>query len=57
MDLYHTAPHFPIDAGAGRVRRMSNDFTSFSLKVGSFFAPIWGGANGAALTLHHTGNQ
>jgi Xylose isomerase-like TIM barrel len=48
IDLFITAPHFPIDADAGEVRRMSDHIASFDLKVGSFVAPIWGGAGGGS---------
>jgi len=48
IDLFITAPHFPIDADAGDVRRMSDHIASFGLKVGSFVAPIWGGAGGGS---------
>ena len=48
IDLFVTAPHFPIDADAGEVRRMSDHIASFGLKVGSFVAPIWGGAGGGS---------
>ena len=48
IDLFVTAPHFDIDAGAGEVRRMSDHIASFGLQVGSFVAPIWGGAGGGS---------
>ena len=48
IDLFITAPHFPIDADAGEVRRMSDHIASYGLKVGSFVAPIWGGAGGGS---------
>ncbi len=48
IDLFITAPHFPIDADAGEVRRISDHIASFGLKVGSFVAPIWGGAGGGS---------
>jgi hypothetical protein len=48
IDLFVTAPHFDIDADAGEVRRMSDHIASFGLKVGSFVAPIWGGAGGGS---------
>jgi hypothetical protein len=48
IDLLVTAPHFDIDADAGEVRRMSDHIASFGLKVGSFVAPIWGGAGGGS---------
>jgi hypothetical protein len=48
IDLFITAPHFDIDADAGEVRRMSDHIASHGLKVGSFVAPIWGGAGGGS---------
>ncbi len=48
IDLFITAPHFAIVADAGEVRRMSDHIASFGLKVGSFVAPIWGGAGGGS---------
>ena len=48
IDLFITAPHFPIDADAGEVRRMSDHIAGYGLKVGSFVAPIWGGAGGGS---------
>ena len=48
IDLFITAPHFPIDADAGEVRRMCDHIASFGLKVGSFVAPIWAGAGGGS---------
>jgi hypothetical protein len=48
IDLFITAPHFPIDADKGEVRRMSDHIASYGLKVGSFVAPIWGGAGGGS---------
>jgi hypothetical protein len=48
IDLFITAPHFPIDADAGEVRRMSDHIASYGLNVGSFVAPIWGGAGGGS---------
>ena len=48
IDLFITAPHFSIDADAGEVRRMSDHIASYGLKVGSFVAPIWGGAGGGS---------
>ena len=48
IDLFITAPHFPIDADAGEVRRMSDHIASFGLQVGSFVAPIWGGTGGGS---------
>jgi hypothetical protein len=48
IDLFITAPHFPIDADAGEVRRMSDHIAGFGLQVGSFVAPIWGGAGGGS---------
>lgn len=48
IDLFITAPHFDIDADAGEVRRMSDHIAGYGLQVGSFVAPIWGGAGGGS---------
>lgn len=48
IDLFVTAPHFDIDSDAGEVRRMSDHIAGYGLKVGSFVAPIWGGAGGGS---------
>ena len=48
IDLFVTAPHFDINADAGEVRRMSDHIAGYGLKVGSFVAPIWGGAGGGS---------
>jgi hypothetical protein len=48
IDLFVTAPHFDIDSDAAGVRKMSDHIASYGLKVGSFVAPIWGGAGGGS---------
>ena len=48
IDLFITAPHFDIDSDADAVKRMSDHIASYGLKVGSFVAPIWGGAGGGS---------
>ena len=48
IDLFITAPHFDIDSDPGAVRQMSDHIASYGLKVGSFVAPIWGGAGGGS---------
>jgi sugar phosphate isomerase/epimerase len=48
IDLFITAPHFDIDSDQGEVRRISDHIASYGLKVGSFVAPIWGGAGGGS---------
>ena len=48
VDLFITAPHFDIDSDKGAVRKMVDHIASFGLKVGSFVAPIWGGAGGGS---------
>src|SRR5690606_25258084 len=48
IDLFITAPHFDIDSDAGDVRRMTDHIASYGLRVGSFVAPIWGGAGGGS---------
>jgi hypothetical protein len=48
VDLFITAPHFDIDSDKSAVRKMVDHIASFGLKVGSFVAPIWGGAGGGS---------
>src|SRR5689334_13602585 len=48
IDLFVVSPHFDIDSDAGGVRRMTDHIASYGLKVGSFVAPIWGGAGGGS---------
>jgi hypothetical protein len=48
IDLWLAAPHIDIDSDPGEVRRMSDNIASYGLKVGSFVAPIWGGAGGGS---------
>ena len=48
VDLFITAPHFDIDSDKGAVEKMVDHIASFGLKVGSFVAPIWGGAGGGS---------
>jgi hypothetical protein len=48
IDLFVTAPHFDIDSSKDDVKRMTDHIASYGLKVGSFVAPIWGGAGGGS---------
>jgi hypothetical protein len=48
VDLWLADPHISIDSDAGEVRRMADHIAGFGLKVGSFVAPIWGGAGGGS---------
>lgn len=48
IDLFITEPHFSIDSTPDDVKRMSDHIASYGLKVGSFVAPIWGGAGGGS---------
>jgi Xylose isomerase-like TIM barrel len=48
VDLFITAPHFDIDSDKGAVKMMVDHIAGFGLKVGSFVAPIWGGAGGGS---------
>ena len=48
VDLFITAPHFDIDSDKGAVKKIADHIASFGLKVGSFVAPIWGGAGGGS---------
>ena len=48
IDLFVTAPHFDIDSDLDAIKRMTDHIAGFGLKVGSFVAPIWGGAGGGS---------
>jgi hypothetical protein len=48
VDLFIVAPHFDIDSDKDQVKRMADDIAGYGLKVGSFVAPIWGGAGGGS---------
>ena len=48
IDLFIFAPHFDIDSATGRVKRIADQIAGYGLKVGSFVAPIWGGAGGGS---------
>jgi hypothetical protein len=48
VDLFIVAPHFDIDSDKDAVKRMADKIAGYGLKVGSFVAPIWGGAGGGS---------
>ncbi|OEO32974.1 xylose isomerase [Devosia insulae DS-56] len=48
VDLWLADPHISIDSSKDDVKRMADHIGSFGLKVGSFVAPIWGGAGGGS---------
>ena len=48
VDLFVTAPHFDIDSDPDAVKRMADHIAGYGLAVGSFVAPIWGGAGGGS---------
>ena len=48
IDLFITAPHFDIDSDKDAVKRMADHIAGYGLEVGSFVAPIWGGAGGGS---------
>ncbi len=48
VDLFIVAPHFDIDNDMDAVRRMGDHIAGYGLTVGSFVAPIWGGAGGGS---------
>jgi len=48
VDLFVVAPHFDIDSDLDAVKRMADRIAGYGLKVGSFVAPIWGGAGGGS---------
>lgn len=48
IDLFITDPHVSIDSDGDAVKRMADHIAGYGLKVGSFVAPIWGGAGGGS---------
>src|SRR3954447_25473787 len=48
VDLWLADPHISIDSDADAVKRVSDHIASFGLEIGSFVAPIWGGAGGGS---------
>jgi sugar phosphate isomerase/epimerase len=48
IDLFITAPHVDIDSDRDAVRRIADKIADHGLKVGTFVAPIWGGAGGGS---------
>jgi hypothetical protein len=48
IDLWLADPHISIDSTKDDVKRMVDHIASYGLKVGSFVAPIWGGAGGGS---------
>jgi hypothetical protein len=48
VDLFIVAPHFDIDSDKEQVKRMADHIGGYGLAVGSFVAPIWGGAGGGS---------
>jgi len=48
VDLWLADPHISIDSSRDDVKRMADHIAGFGLKVGSFVAPIWGGAGGGS---------
>jgi hypothetical protein len=48
VDLFVVAPHFDIDSDRDAVKKMADRIAGYGLKVGSFVAPIWGGAGGGS---------
>src|SRR3954464_5036105 len=48
VDLFVVAPHFDIDSDLDAGKRMTDHIAGYGLAVGSFVAPIWGGAGGGS---------
>ena len=48
VDLWLADPHISIDSSQDDIKRVAHHIASFGLKVGSFVAPIWGGAGGGS---------
>ena len=48
VDLWLADPHISIDSDRDEVKRKADHISSYGLKIGSFVAPIWGGAGGGS---------
>ena len=48
IDLWLADPHISIDSDKDQVKRTVDLIASYGLKVGSFVAPVWGGAGGGS---------
>jgi hypothetical protein len=48
VDLWLADPHISIDSTRDDIKRVADHIAGFGLKVGSFVAPIWGGAGGGS---------
>ncbi len=48
VDLWLADPHISIDSDQDDIKRVADHIASFGLEVGSFVAPIWGGAGGGS---------
>mgnify|MGYP000297035161 FL=1 len=48
VDLWLADPHVSIDSDADAVKRLADRIAGYGLAVGSFVAPIWGGAGGGS---------
>ena len=48
VDLWLADPHVSIDSGPDEVKRLADKIGGYGLKIGSFVAPIWGGAGGGS---------
>jgi sugar phosphate isomerase/epimerase len=48
VDLWLADPHISIDSDRDAVKRVADHIAGYGLKVGSFVAPIWGGAGGGS---------
>src|SRR5205085_2205500 len=48
VDLWLADPHISIDSTPDDVKRVADKFRGYGFEVGSFVAPIWGGAGGGS---------
>src|SRR5690242_15951873 len=48
VDLWLADPHVSIDSSKDDVKRVVDKIAGYGLKIGSFVAPIWGGAGGGS---------
>ena len=48
VDLWLADPHISIDSNRDDVKRVGEHIASYGFEIGSFVAPIWGGAGGGS---------
>src|SRR5690606_16462521 len=48
VDLWLADPHISIDSSRDDVKRVGEHIAGYGFEIGSFVAPIWGGAGGGS---------